>query len=379
MPTNKQLYDLYLKEMKATGLQVNKKLAAFVDSFANRVIKEPNRDIAMIYAEEVKAWNLTDEIAKTIQGGMINQTAIGFGIMAEFSADIMGSNSTADLKKIFGKSKGKKLSNSVYESVKDSQKTVYKTITKNAKLNKTWKETSTEIRKTLKGGLKGYDNIPKHIKELEDVGRKALTSKDNRAFIKRLKQSRLQIEKLSDNRSLKQSYKGAFNRLNRAIEKNDSIMFEKAIKQATYAKQQSLSERTIITEQSRVFEQSRFNERWENPLITGIKFNLSSSHKEIDQCDTLANFDNGAGRGVYSLGNQPAMPIHPNGVSFPTDVFKDELTQAQADKLGYNSTKIAEAGTLKGLSPSQVKDLDTMQFMKPVKVDKKALENIVTK
>ena len=105
MPTDKELYNLYLKEMKKTGLQVNKKLAAFVDSFANRVIKEPNRDIAVIYREEVKSWGIVDDVAKTIQGGMINQTAIGFGIMPEFSADIMGENSTADLKKIFGKSK----------------------------------------------------------------------------------------------------------------------------------------------------------------------------------------------------------------------------------------------------------------------------------
>jgi len=379
MPTDKQLYDLYIKEMKATGLQVNKKLAAFVDSFANRVIKEPNRDIAVIYREEVKSWGIVDDVAKTIQGGMINQTAIGFGIMPEFSADIMGENSTADLKKIFGKSKGKELSKGVYDSVTNSQKTIYKQIQKNARLNKTWKETSKDIGKALKGNLKDYENLPNHIKKLESVGRKALTSGDKRAFVKRLERSRKELELLSDNRALKKSYKTAFKRLESAIKKNDNVMFEKAIKQATKAKNQSLSERTVITEQSRVFEQSRFDERVDNPLITGVKFNLSSDHDFTDQCDTIAAFNNGAGAGIYSLSNQPAMPIHPNGVSFLTDVTKDELTQTQADKLGYNSSKIGKAGVKQKLQPSQVEALEKMEFMQVVKVDKEELENIVTK
>ena len=52
MPTDKQLYDLYLKEMKATGLQVDKKLAAFTDSFAIQIAPlmicvTPNRPIKM--------------------------------------------------------------------------------------------------------------------------------------------------------------------------------------------------------------------------------------------------------------------------------------------------------------------------------------------
>ena len=93
-------------------------------------------------------------------------------------------------------------------------------------------------------------------------------------------------------------------------------MFDKSIKDAIKAKNQSLTERTIITEQSRVFEQSRYNDRYDNPLITAIKFNLSSSHTVVDQCNVLADYDGGLGRGVYALGSQPMLPIHPNGVSF---------------------------------------------------------------
>jgi len=383
VPTDKQLYNLYLKEMKATGLQVDKKLAAFSNSFADRVIKEPNKDIAAIYAQEVKAWNITDDVAKTIQGGMINQTAIGYGILPDFTADIMGENSTADLKKIFGETKGTQLSNSVYSSVENSQKTIYKSIVDNAKLNKTWKETSTEIRKTLKGSLKGYENLPNSIKNLEKAGKKLLDNTNNRVlkskFEKQLVNARKQIENLSDNRALKQSYKSVFNRLESAIKKNDSLLFNKAIKQATFSKNQSLTERTVITEQSRVFEQSKYDERVDNELITGVKFNLSSDHDKFDECDVLANTDNGAGIGIYSLENQPAMPIHPNGVSFLTDVPIDEMTQKHADKLGYNSNKMKFTKGDKSLSLLQIKNLENMEFMKRVKVDKEYLTDIVTK
>lgn len=379
MPTDKELYNLYLKEMKSTGLQVDKKLSAFVDSFANRVIKEPNRDIAIIYREEVKAYGIVDDVAKTIQGGMINQTAIGFGILPEFSANVMGVDSKANLIEIFGKRKGKQLSKGVYNSVINSQQTVYNQIVKNSKLNSNWKETSTEVRKLLKGNIKGYENIPQHIKELEKVGRKALTSADKGAFIKRLEKSRAEIEKLSDNRALKQSYKGAFNRLESAIRKNDSVLFEKAIKQATLAKNQSLAERTIITEQSAVYEQSRYDDRLNNPLITAIKFNLSSSHKTEDECDVIANTDNGLGVGIYSLQQQPLMPIHPNGVSFLTDVTKDEVSEAQANSFKYKPKKMTGAGLNANLSPSQVETLKNMEFMQSVPVDKEYLENLVTK
>ena len=374
-----RLYNLYLKEMKRTGVAVNKKLLTLADSFSKRVLKEPNTPIEKIYLQEVKRLNIVDDVAEQIQAGMIRQTAIGYGILPTVSASTIAPTSTVDLQEIFGKTNGKKLSRSVYKSVENSQKTVYNTIVESSKLNKTWKETSKELAKTIKGDFKGYQNIPNHIKELESVGRKALIGSDKRQFVKRLQISREEIEKLSDNRALKKSYRAALNRLERAVKKNDTVLFEKAIKGATYAKTQSLAERTIITEQSRVFEQSRYNERRENPLITAIKFNLSSDHNFVDQCDVLAEADNGLGKGIYSLDEQPEMPIHPNGVSFITEITVDEVSQKQADKFKYNHKKMEKIGERKGLYKSQNDALKDMSFMKPQKIDVEALENITKK
>ena len=379
MPSDKTLYDLYIKEMKSTGVQVNKKLASFTNSFANRVINEPNIDIEKIYAQQVKKFGIIDDVATTIQGGMINQTAIGYGIMPEFSASLMAGDSTEDLVKIFGKTKGRSLSKSVYKSTIDSQQTVYNTIAKNAKELRTWKETSKEIAKTLNGNIKGYENLPKHIKELERVGIKTLNGDDKRKFKKALGNSRKEIEKLSVNRALKKNYSSAISRLDSAIAKNDKVLFEKAIKQVVFDKNKSLAERTVITEQSQVFEQTRFNSRVDNPLITAIMFNLSSCHTIVDQCDVIADFDSDLGTGVYSLSQQPSMPIHANGVSFLTEVTKDVVSQAQADSFKYKNRDIANAGKKAKLCPSQLNSLKDMQFMKTVRVDKEYLKQIVTK
>ena len=49
-----------------------------------------------------------------------------------------------------------------------------------------------------------------------------------------------------------------------------------------------------------------------SPSYIGMKWVLSHSHPVVDICDTLAEHDEGLGRGVYSPGNEPPLPAHPN-------------------------------------------------------------------
>jgi len=49
-----------------------------------------------------------------------------------------------------------------------------------------------------------------------------------------------------------------------------------------------------------------------SPSYIGMKWVLSHSHPMVDICDTLAEHDEGLGRGVYSPGNEPHLPAHPN-------------------------------------------------------------------
>jgi len=56
--------------------------------------------------------------------------------------------------------------------------------------------------------------------------------------------------------------------------------------------------------------------------VTGVRWQLSTSHPASDICDIWALHDSGAGPGVYS--NVDAMPIdHPNGLCYWTTVLAD--------------------------------------------------------
>ena len=49
-----------------------------------------------------------------------------------------------------------------------------------------------------------------------------------------------------------------------------------------------------------------------SPSYIGMKWVLSHSHPMVDICDALAEHDEGLGRGVYSPGDEPHLPAHPN-------------------------------------------------------------------
>lgn len=49
-----------------------------------------------------------------------------------------------------------------------------------------------------------------------------------------------------------------------------------------------------------------------SPSYIGMKWVLSHSHPVVDICDTLAEHDEGLGCGVYSPGDEPPYPAHPN-------------------------------------------------------------------
>lgn len=60
----------------------------------------------------------------------------------------------------------------------------------------------------------------------------------------------------------------------------------------------------------------------QSPIVSGIKWNLSSRHSIWDVCDILSSQDlYGLGQGVYPPGKLPPRP-HPNDLCFLTDVLR---------------------------------------------------------
>lgn len=70
--------------------------------------------------------------------------------------------------------------------------------------------------------------------------------------------------------------------------------------------------RLARTEMTAAFGEGTIAAARVSPSYIGMKWVLSHSHPVADICDVLAAHDEGLGRGVYSPGNEPPYPAHPN-------------------------------------------------------------------
>lgn len=70
--------------------------------------------------------------------------------------------------------------------------------------------------------------------------------------------------------------------------------------------------RLARTEMTAAFGEGTIAAARVSPSYIGMKWVLSKSHPLTDICDDLAAHDEGLGRGVYSPGDEPPMPAHPN-------------------------------------------------------------------
>jgi len=70
--------------------------------------------------------------------------------------------------------------------------------------------------------------------------------------------------------------------------------------------------RLARTEMTAAFGEGTIAAARVSPSYIGMKWVLSHSHPMVDICDTLAEHDEGLGRGVYSPGDEPHLPAHPN-------------------------------------------------------------------
>ena len=70
--------------------------------------------------------------------------------------------------------------------------------------------------------------------------------------------------------------------------------------------------RLARTEMAAAFGEGTIAAARVSPSYIGMKWVLSHNHPVVDICDTLAEHDEGLGRGVYSPGDEPPLPAHPN-------------------------------------------------------------------
>ena len=82
--------------------------------------------------------------------------------------------------------------------------------------------------------------------------------------------------------------------------------------------------RLARTEMTAAFGEGTIAAARVSPSYIGMKWVLSHNHPVVDICDTLAEHDEGLGRGVYSPGDEPPYPAHPNCYDEETEVYTNK-------------------------------------------------------
>ena len=96
--------------------------------------------------------------------------------------------------------------------------------------------------------------------------------------------------------------------------------------------------RLARTEITRAMGQATIMAGQANPFCEGIRWNLSTSHKDQDICDQHANADDyDLGRGVYPVESVPPYPSHPHDLCTLSQETTDDIDGVLSDlKRIYN-------------------------------------------
>jgi len=127
--------------------------------------------------------------------------------------------------------------------------------------------------------------------------------------------------------------------------------------------------RLARTEMTAAFGEGTIAAARVSPSYIGMKWVLSHSHPVVDICDTLAEHDEGLGRGVYSPGDEPPMPAHPNCICTLVPVheepekfverlkkWRDDPSSDQELEKWYNDIYKVGAKTGKSVAVGKTKD-----------------------
>jgi hypothetical protein len=379
----KKLYTAYRDTMTSTVGRTDRKIDIGLRKFAKE-LTTTDKPFDQLFNEFYRKAKLREGLAVTVRASLIEQTAIGYGVLPTLSVNKIEAIATPEkLVEIFGKTNGKALSKNIYSSIDNTRESIVRSLQTSHKNYVGFNKSVANVGKELeKVGLR-KSNLAGYIKDLEKTGKTFIEKgdkKSKKAFDKAVANAEHQIENLSDRRGLFKTQRRVLKDTVSAVKNGNLERLEKTIDNAVKAKYKSNMQRLVVTENGTVFEQAAYNERYENPLITAVKFNLSSSHDFVDQCDVLADFDGfGLGPGVYPLKQQPLLVIHPNGVSFMTSVVRSDVSEQKADEAGkYKSSKFVKAGEEAGLSKSQLESLQNLQQQGRVRIDSEAAINAVT-
>jgi hypothetical protein len=194
--------------------------------------------------------------------------------------------------------------------------------------NKTWVQAAKSIQdlNVLSPAL------PKSIRKLESLSRKALNTKDFVAYRKEIRGIASRLPNIKTVRLRK-----AYESIIKATERGSEVALNRAVERAVNAKMRYKAETISRTELEYSYGQARTEEFLQDDHITAMRFLLDSSHDFDDVCNSYAEADlYDLGPGTYPKEEGPTLAIHPNGKSSWFQVTKNKISSEKAKSAKYN-------------------------------------------
>lgn len=237
--------------------------------------------------------------------GSVAGTEVGLG-------SVLAVSSVEDLSDYYLQTsyKGTTLSKRLRLDANEAERIISNVVKQQLEFKTNWEILATEIGKRTNtvGDVAGY------INDLNEQGTKFIKGKlsleEQKAFKKLVKNAQFQVDRLSPGnaptKQLKKAYQGVID----AVNSKDQKLLNAAVTNAFNAKIDYNNQRLSRSELSRAYGLSFQRQIEEDDVVIGYRFLLSSAHPRPDQCDCMAEVDNGGGRGVYKKGDAPSVPVH---------------------------------------------------------------------
>jgi hypothetical protein len=207
--------------------------------------------------------------------------------------------------------KGSNLSTRV--TLKNSQEGVIEAIRKNM-------EDGIRLKALVKD-LSAYttqEDVRKSVREIESQAREVIggDTVDYKAFKTNVQAVRQDIEtyltRYSPEKRPEMKLQKAYLRVLIQAEKLNEVGLDKAIDRAVQKKFESNAFRLASTEINKAYNQESYNRALDDEDCVAVKIVMSTSEGNCEDCQEIAEQDNGAGVGIYSLDDCPVVPVHPH-------------------------------------------------------------------
>lgn len=206
-----------------------------------------------------------------------------------------------------------KLSERLHGTSKQMRTTIVDTIATAMRKGKAVTQMAMDLYDGYNSGkkvLRGAE-LPEYLQRLARAARSAADGDltVTRDFNLALKRAKKQLEKMEQP---DKALKVAYSQLIKAAEDLNTKAIEKAVWVAVQEKARYYADRIAITESANAWSDMLFARSYDDPLVIGYGWRLSTRHPRVDICDFHAKVDHyGMGAGNYPKDKMPPHPAHP--------------------------------------------------------------------